>query len=58
MPCTLEIQDLVNQRAPYQKIREVARAAGMLTLYESGIRKVEAGITSLEEVFSVTLGVE
>jgi len=58
MPCTIEIQDLINQRAPYLKIREVARAAGMQTLYESGIKKVESGITSLEEVFSVTLGVE
>jgi len=58
MPCTIEIQDLINQRASYQKIREVARAAGMQTLYESGIKKVESGITSLEEVFSVTLGVE
>ncbi|MDD5771591.1 MAG: ATPase, T2SS/T4P/T4SS family [Candidatus Omnitrophica bacterium] len=58
MPCTLEIQNLINQRAPYQKIREVAREAGMQTLYESGIKKVEAGITSLEEVFSVTLGAE
>lgn len=58
MPCTLEIQDLINQRAPYQKIREVARAAGMQTLYESGIKKVESGVTSLEEVLSVTLGVE
>ncbi|MDD5097421.1 MAG: ATPase, T2SS/T4P/T4SS family [Candidatus Omnitrophica bacterium] len=58
MPCTIEIQDLINQRAPYQKIREVARSAGMQTLYESGIKKVESGITSLEEVFSVTLGVE
>jgi type IV pilus assembly protein PilB len=57
MPCTLEIQDLINQRAPYQKIREVARATGMQTLYESGIKKVESGVTSLEEVFSVTLGV-
>jgi type IV pilus assembly protein PilB len=58
MPCTLEIQDLINQRAPYQKIREVARAGGMQTLYESGIKKVESGVTSLEEVLSVTLGVE
>jgi type IV pilus assembly protein PilB len=58
MPCTIEIQDLINQRASYQKIREVARAAGMQTLYESGVKKVESGITSLEEVFSVTLGAE
>jgi len=58
MPITLEIQDLINQRASFQKIREVARAAGMQTLYESGIRKVESGVTSLEEVLSTTLGVE
>jgi len=58
MPCTLAIQDLINQRASYQKIREAARAAGMQTLYESGIKKVESGVTSLEEVFSVTLGAE
>lgn len=58
MPITLEIQDLINQRASFQKIREIARAAGMQTLYESGIRKVESGITSLEEILSTTLGVE
>jgi len=52
------IQDLINQRVPFQKIRQVARAAGMLTLYESGMKKVEAGITSLEEALSVTLGVD
>jgi len=58
LPVTLEIQDLINQRASFQKIREVARAAGMQTLYESGIKKVESGITSLEEILSTTLGVE
>jgi len=58
LPVTLEIQDLINQRASFQKIREVARAKGMQTLYESGIKKVESGITSLEEVFSITLGAD
>lgn len=58
MPVTLEIQDLINQRATFQKIREVAKGLGMQTLYESGIKKVESGVTSLEEVFSITLGVE
>lgn len=58
MPITLEIQDLINQRASFQKIRETARAAGMQTLYESGIKKVESGVTSLEEVISTTLGAE
>ncbi|MFH1190911.1 MAG: ATPase, T2SS/T4P/T4SS family [Candidatus Omnitrophota bacterium] len=58
LPITLEIQDLISQRATFQKIREVARAKGMQTLYESGIKKVESGVTSLEEVLSTTLGVE
>ncbi len=55
---TPEIQDLINQKAPYQKIREVARAAGMQTLYESAIKKVEDGTTSLEEALSITLGAD
>ncbi len=53
-----EIQELVNQRAPFQKIREVARTSGMMTLYEAGIKKVESGVTSLEEALSVTLGAD
>ncbi|MFA5093442.1 MAG: ATPase, T2SS/T4P/T4SS family [Candidatus Omnitrophota bacterium] len=58
MPISLDIQELIIQKASFQKIREVARAAGMQTLYESGIKKVEAGITSLEEILSTTLGAE
>jgi type II secretory ATPase GspE/PulE/Tfp pilus assembly ATPase PilB-like protein len=53
-----EVDTLISQAAPYQKIREVAREAGMQTLYESGIKKVEEGITSLEEALSVTLGAD
>ena len=51
-----QIRDLINQRASFQKIKEVARASGMETLYESALKKVESGLTSLEEAFSVTLG--
>ncbi len=53
-----EIRDLINQRASFQKIREIARAAGMQTLYESALKKAEAGVTSLEEALSATLGVD
>jgi type II secretory ATPase GspE/PulE/Tfp pilus assembly ATPase PilB-like protein len=38
-------------------MRELARKLGMNTLYESGLKKVERGITSLEEVMSVTFGI-
>ena len=51
-----EIQGLINQRASFQKIREAARASGMQTLYDSALKKVEEGVTSLEEALSVTLG--
>ncbi|MFA5411314.1 MAG: ATPase, T2SS/T4P/T4SS family [Candidatus Omnitrophota bacterium] len=53
-----ELQDLINQRASFQKLREAARAAGMQTLYESAIKKVENGTVSLEEAMSTTLGAE
>lgn len=56
LPATDAIRELVNQRAPFQKIRDVARSEGMQTLYESAIKKVEAGITSLEEAISITIG--
>jgi len=53
-----DLRSLINQKASFQKIREVARATGMQTLYESAIKKVEMGITSLEEALAVTLGEE
>ncbi len=53
-----EIRALINERASFQKIREAATAHGMQSLYEAGIKKVEDGITSLEDALSVTLGTE
>ncbi|MFH0762386.1 MAG: ATPase, T2SS/T4P/T4SS family [Candidatus Omnitrophota bacterium] len=53
-----EIQDLINQKASFQKIRGAAKANGMMTLYESAMKKVEAGLTSLEEALAVTVGGE
>jgi type IV pilus assembly protein PilB len=58
MTVSEQIQELINQRASFQRIREIAKAAGMQTLYESGLKKVEEGITSLEEALSVTIGAE
>ncbi len=51
-----EIKTLIHNKADYGKIREVAKKAGMTSLFDSGLKKVEAGVTSLEEVLSVTLG--
>lgn len=58
MEITPQVQDLINQRASFQKIREVAKSEGMQTLYTSSIKKVEEGIISLEEALSITLGAD
>jgi general secretion pathway protein E len=36
------------------RLHKVARAGGMLTLYEDGLRKVAEGVTSLDELLRVT----
>jgi type IV pilus assembly protein PilB len=51
-----DLRELISQKASFQRIKEVARATGMMTLYDSALKKVENGITSLEEAFSVSLG--
>jgi type IV pilus assembly protein PilB len=53
-----QLRDLLGRRATYQELKEAARANGMQTLYGTSIKKVESGITSLEEALSITLGQE
>jgi len=56
MPVSDEIRELIVKGTSYKEMRTIARHAGMSTFYESGLKKVEQGITSMEEVLSVTLG--
>jgi type II secretory ATPase GspE/PulE/Tfp pilus assembly ATPase PilB-like protein len=51
-----EVRHMVNQRASTVELRKRAREMGMRTLREDGIRKVLSGMTSAEEVISVTMG--
>ncbi len=53
-----DIRELISQGASFQTIRDAAKAGGMVTLYESGLKKVEDGITSLEEALSITIGAD
>ncbi|HEY0197493.1 MAG TPA: type II secretion system ATPase GspE [Rhodanobacter sp.] len=48
------LRRLVMQRADAGEIERQARAEGMHTMYEDGIAKAVAGITTLEEVLRVT----
>ncbi|NLE65658.1 MAG: type II/IV secretion system protein, partial [Elusimicrobia bacterium] len=50
-----EMRDLIGRNANYTEIRDAARKNGMATMYEIGMKKVEDGVMSLEEVFAVTL---
>jgi type II secretory ATPase GspE/PulE/Tfp pilus assembly ATPase PilB-like protein len=54
IPLDDEIRDLVLNRVPAGKIKEVAVRKGLRTLRQAGARKVAAGITSLAEVLRVT----
>ena len=48
------LRRMVMQRADAGEIERVARAEGMRTMYEDGIAKAVAGITTIEEVLRVT----
>jgi general secretion pathway protein E len=49
-----EIRDMIMRRATAKEIKDQAVALGMRTLREDGIRKVKAGITTIDEVLRVT----
>ena len=51
-----DVRHLINNRRSTALLRQRARQLGMRTLREDGVRKVLAGLTSAEEVISITLG--
>ena len=51
-----EIRRLIYEKVPSNVIRSRARELGMRTLREDGVRKIMAGITTPEEVISITSG--
>ncbi|MEK6646651.1 MAG: type IV-A pilus assembly ATPase PilB [Candidatus Firestonebacteria bacterium] len=55
MPMTDNLRAVVLKRAPGTEIKKVARKDGMVTLREAGIKKVFAGVTTIEELLRVTM---
>ncbi|MBP9854254.1 MAG: Flp pilus assembly complex ATPase component TadA [Candidatus Omnitrophica bacterium] len=55
----LEVNDaiklLIGKNSSHQELKDAARKNGMLTLFESGIKLVEQGITSYEEICRVSI---
>jgi type IV pilus assembly protein PilB len=50
-----EVRHMINKRSSTLLLRQKARELGMRTLREDGVRKVLAGLTSAEEVISITI---
>jgi type II secretion system protein E len=50
------VRHMINNRRSTLQLRQRARELGMRTLREDGVRKVLAGLTSAEEVISITMG--
>jgi type IV pilus assembly protein PilB len=50
-----DVRHMVNKRTSTFLLRQRARELGMRTLREDGVRKVLAGLTSADEVISVTI---
>jgi len=51
-----QVRNLIFEQVSSSELRIKARELGMRTLREDGVRKVVAGITTLEEVLRVTMG--
>ncbi len=48
------LREMVFRKEPLSKMQEQARLSGMVTLLEDGVRKVFDGLTTLEEVVTLT----
>jgi len=49
-----DLQAMIHSRASAPQLRQKARQLGMRTMREDGLRKVTAGLTTVEEVVSIT----
>ncbi|HET8923922.1 MAG TPA: GspE/PulE family protein [Candidatus Acidoferrum sp.] len=54
MDLTDRIREMIVDRRPTSEIKRVAREEGMITLRESGLAKIRAGITGVKEINKVT----
>ena len=49
-----QLREAIGRGATYQEIKRTAVETGMTTLYQNGLKKVEQGISGLEEVLGAT----
>lgn len=58
MPINKEFRSRLSKQDALHNIKNVAIELGMETLLQNGLKKVEKGLTSLQEVLSITAGIE
>jgi type IV pilus assembly protein PilB len=51
---TDRIREMIVDRRPTSEIKRIACEEGMITLRESGLAKIRAGITTVKEINKVT----
>ena len=49
-----KFRDMINKDASVNNMRSVFRKSGQLCLFDDGLKKVEQGLTTIEEVLRVT----
>ncbi len=52
-PITAEMRPLIMRKASADEMRQAAARAGMEPLLADGLRKVQSGVTTLEEILRV-----
>ena len=55
-PVNEELQRMIYEHASSARLRDRARSLGMRTMREDGARKAIAGLTTIDEVVSITVG--
>jgi type II secretory ATPase GspE/PulE/Tfp pilus assembly ATPase PilB-like protein len=53
MEVTAAVRNLIVEKATAERIREAAKAAGMVSMYDIGLKKVAMGLTTPEEIIAV-----
>ena len=48
------MREMVFRKEPVDKVKEQARLSGMVTLLEDGVRKIFDGLTSIDEILTIT----
>jgi type II secretory ATPase GspE/PulE/Tfp pilus assembly ATPase PilB-like protein len=54
MELSPDIREMSFQRKPTMELRAKARSEGMTTLQEDGVRKILAGMTTIQEILRIT----